>query len=214
MARNQTFTVMTKLKGLKPLLMDQMPPNDVVNVLIRRQRKAPQTDLELAEMAAPKIYRDDEDGAIIVPERMLIASLKYAGKFVKLDARRKVTDAKGASAIFAFLTIMDDRIMLLNGDGVPATDDDWKEQVDKGRLKDGTACGIVRPAFKDWAIELTLEVDLTDADGMTMEKVKDLFKRAGRRAGLGAFRPNCGGAYGQFVVEEWELIDDAQSVAA
>jgi hypothetical protein len=59
-----------------------------------------------------------------------------------------------------------------------------------------------RPKFNDWAIEFEIDSDGTIADDL----LRDVVDAAGRRVGLGDFRPARKGPFGKFVVTRWEKV--------
>jgi hypothetical protein len=50
-------------------------------------------------------------------------------------------------------------------------------------------------------------VDYTGLEGLTMEHIKELFRKSGRNTGLGSFRPACGGQFGTYDVVEFEVVE-------
>lgn len=57
----------------------------------------------------------------------------------------------------------------------------------------------VRPIFPSWSLKFKLMI----MDGVDPARVRDIVDYAGLFVGLGDFRPERGGPYGRFVVEEW-----------
>ena len=58
-----------------------------------------------------------------------------------------------------------------------------------------------RPRFDEWSLSFTLTLD----DGAMAEKMLRLIvDDAGRRIGLGDFRPDCKGMFGKFDVTSWK----------
>ena len=58
-----------------------------------------------------------------------------------------------------------------------------------------------RPKFNDWSLRFTIRLD---DDVMTSELLREILDAAGKRIGLGDFRPDCKGPFGKFVVTHWE----------
>ena len=59
-----------------------------------------------------------------------------------------------------------------------------------------------RPRLDEWKLSFTLEVD----DSMfAPELVRQIVDDAGRKVGLGDFRPDRKGPFGKFVVTEWKI---------
>lgn len=65
-----------------------------------------------------------------------------------------------------------------------------------------------RPRLDEWSLKFTLEVD----EEMFAEKfVRLLVDDAGKKIGLGDYRPSRKGPFGRFVVTKWEVVREAKS---
>lgn len=58
-----------------------------------------------------------------------------------------------------------------------------------------------RPCFNDWTIPFTLELD---TDMLQVKLLREIVDAAGKRIGLGDFRPARKGPFGKFVVTSWK----------
>jgi len=58
-----------------------------------------------------------------------------------------------------------------------------------------------RPCFHDWRLRFTLKVD---TDMISLKLMREIVDAAGKRVGLGDFRPDCKGPFGKFVVTRWK----------
>lgn len=65
-----------------------------------------------------------------------------------------------------------------------------------------------RPCFHDW--KLSFEIEL-DTDLISHKLLREIVDAAGKRIGLGDFRPSCKGPFGKFVVTKWAVNDPAKS---
>ncbi len=163
------------------------------------KRKARPQDLKWEDAAMAKVIRDEE-GRVGIPSDYILAALNYAGKFVKFD-KRKFMANKDSSLVPALLNFLDEFYPFKNQEEpiIPVRN--------RGRLpKDGTAVCIVRPKIRNWEMELVVEFDDDEIEG---DKVKDLFVQAGKKAGLGGWRPACKGKYGKFTVTKFEVVEQA-----
>ena len=61
-----------------------------------------------------------------------------------------------------------------------------------------------RPEFKDWSVEITAEID---ADMLTIDNIAMLINRAGFGVGIGEWRPEKGGEFGRFKIDQTKPID-------
>lgn len=69
--------------------------------------------------------------------------------------------------------------------------------AEHGGKRERVPCIILRPMFTNWFASLKIKYD---ADVFSLEQIVNLVNRAGIRRGLGAFRPERGGEYGQYEV--------------
>ena len=56
---------------------------------------------------------------------------------------------------------------------------------------------ILRPQFNGWSAILKIKYDV---DMISLEQLVDLVNKTGSRRGLGGFRPECSGTFGQYEV--------------
>jgi hypothetical protein len=153
------------------------------------------------EQAEQRLYAG-HDGNPMIPQPNLFRCLIDAGKFFKAG-KSKVTTQK-SSLIPACVEI--DGIELPIQHREP-----W--QVDTRAVRIPTTGGRIlchRPSFNDWRITFTLRVD---TELMGVKLVREILDAAGRRVGLGDFRPDCKGPFGKFVVVEWRE-DESKALAA
>lgn len=202
------FTGTAVLKGVSPLLMQALPKETLVNVLIRGERPPVQKDLPLEVMAAKVLYREngnplDEKSAVGIPMENVFGCLREAGRHVTVAGKSKISTA-GSTILPAILT--------LEGMFYPLSNQAWEVDVRRGVMDNGTTVGIVRPKFKDWSI--TVQFVAEEGDGVTIATIRKLFDEAGRKIGLCAFRPQKNGPFGRFTVEKWEVAEMTVAKAA
>jgi hypothetical protein len=148
------------------------------------------------EDAAPKIY--GTDACPILPGENLMSCLIAAGSFSRLDAKRQISTAK-STLLPGLMALLDFVLPLVDPDTKkPAK---WEPDVRKGTNPNGgEAVCICRPRFDRWAFNCRVEID----DQQIGENaIRQLWDHAGKRVGLGDFRPARKGIFGQFVVEHW-----------
>jgi hypothetical protein len=56
-----------------------------------------------------------------------------------------------------------------------------------------------RPEFRDWAVRITMTFD---SEMLRVDDIMSLVNRAGFGAGIGEWRPEKGGDYGRFEIDE------------
>ena len=140
-----------------------------------------------------KLYRD-KDGTLVVPGSNMFRCIIDAGKFHK-DGRSKITTQK-SSLIPACVDMLTPMIPIISEEG-------WR--VDTRPVRNPATGGRFnchRPMFDDWSLEFTLGLDTTLLSEPLLRSIVD---DAGKRIGLGDFRPDCKGMFGKFVVTKWEV---------
>ena len=190
------------------LLMDAMSDKTIEDVLIRGIRTPPDRESPLDEMAKRKMYRGPK-GEIILPANMLFASLRNAGRKIKVG-KVQISTAK-TTELSAILTIEEEHFVLYDPDtGNPLTEDDMLVDLRRCMMKgkgDATAVGNVRPRFNKWAFKVTLSVDYSGVEGLTEGHIRKLVEIAGNRIGVGSWRPTCNGPMGRFRVESFDVVN-------
>lgn len=147
------------------------------------------------DQASKKLYRNDKTGELVIPAQNVFRSIIDAGIFHK-NGKSKITTQK-SSLVPACVAIVE---LLL-----PITSPhEW--EVDTRPVRIPSTGGRIlthRPKFEDWELSFTLELDDSQ---MTIKLLRDLVDDAGKRIGLGDFRPACKGPYGRFVVTAWNVV--------
>lgn len=192
-------TLEVTCRGISPLLMNKIDDATLLNLRRPGGKKAKTRERpELPrDEAVGKVYTT-RDGKPYLPTENLLACLIAAGQFVRLDGKRQVSTAK-STTLPAFLSLEDQHLDLrAPGGGSP----DWETDIRPGRNPNGgeMVC-LVRPRFDAWEFDVTCTVDL---DEIGMALVRQLFDTAGKRIGLGDFRPSRKGPFGKFNVVRWE----------
>lgn len=197
------ITVAVTCEGRTPLLMNRVQPETLL--MIRDKSKKPKTAPPKGaprEEAANKVY-EMPDGRFYVPSVNLMSALIAAGQFIRLDGKRQVSTAK-STVLPAFLTLLDPEIVL----DTPG----WEVDIRAGRNPNGgeMVC-LVRPRFDKWVFTANVQIDTAEIGERV---IRDIFDAAGKRCGLGDFRPNRKGVYGQFVVRCWRRQEETHPSTA
>ena len=141
------------------------------------------------------------DGRPVVPVRMLYSSMMSAGVFIRLDGKRQVS-TKSESNLPGLMTIVGTAPLTLF---LPGTDKEppWDVDLQQGvNPNGGEAVCVIRPIFYEWEIRPTFQIDLRVFGEKAARELVDI---AGRRMGVGSFRPSRRGTYGQYVVAVWDV---------
>lgn len=196
--------VIVNVRGTSPLLMNRLDESTLES--LRTKVKAPKT----AKIGTVKTPREEAEkkvythgGAPILPAENLMSCLIAAGSFVRLDAKRQMSTAK-STLLPGFMSLMDHTLALID----PQTDKaaKWEADVRQGRNPNGgEAVAICRPRFDSWGFSCRIDIDTSE---IGENAIRNLWDIAGRRIGLGDFRPQRKGIFGQFRVDLWEAQDD------
>lgn len=183
--------VKISIEGVTPLLCNrftdeaQISATNGTRISTVGDRGSPQ------EQAEKRLY-PGSDSKPIIPAPNLFRCLIDAGVFFKAG-RAKVTTQK-SSLIPAAAAIAELELPIKSKDG-------WT--VDTRPVRIPSTGGRIlchRPCFHDWHLDFTLDVD-TELIGVKL--MREIVDAAGKRIGLGDFRPACKGPFGRFVVTSW-----------
>jgi hypothetical protein len=189
-------------RGTSPLLLNKMDES-TLEALRTKTKKSKTANVGSTvtprEDAERKLYTNE--GGPYIPGINLMACFIEAGKFIRLDGKRQITNAK-ATVLPGLMTLLTSSAPLK----VPDTDKaaTWEADVQQGRNPNGgEAVAICRPRFDEWSFSFSIDIDEAEIGENT---IRELIDKAGRRVGIGDFRPQRKGIFGQFVVERWDRV--------
>lgn len=168
---------------------------------LRTKTKKPKTagvgqTLTPRQECEPKVHSHGKTP--VIPAENLMSCLIGAGVFVRLDGKRQISTAK-ATLLPGMLNLLDLYAELLD----PKTNQPaiWEADVRLGRNPNGgEAVAICRPRFDSWGFTVRCDID---TDEIGENTIRQLWDYAGKRIGLGDFRPSRKGIFGKFVVDGW-----------
>jgi hypothetical protein len=149
---------------------------------------------EPRDQAESKLYLSEATSKPVIPGPNLFRCIIDAGKFFK-NGKSKVTTQKN-SIIPACLSVDEFEIEILHGKP-------W--EVDTRAVRIPSTGGRIlahRPCFHDWSLCFSL---VLDEEVMSEKLLREIVDSAGKRIGLGDFRPDCKGPFGKFVVTSWQI---------
>lgn len=152
------------------------------------------------EQAEAKLYVG-QDGKLVIPSPNLFRCIIDGGSFFKAG-KSKITTQK-SSLIPAFVALPEIEYVI---DAV----DPW--EVDTRAVRIPSTGGRIlchRPCFHDWRLAFEIELD---TEGFDVKLMRQIVDAAGKRVGLGDFRPACKGPFGRFTVVAWK-VDNEQHKA-
>jgi hypothetical protein len=197
---NKEKRIKITITGHTPLIMNQFTNAAQITATEGNRVAAVGDRGTPAEQAESKIYRN-EAGEPCIPQPNIFRCILDAGKFFKAG-RSKVTTQK-SSLIPACLDMGASTTFKLE------SSEGWSVDTRPVRIP-ATGGRILchRPIFNDWS--LSCEVVL-DTEILSAKLLREIVDAAGKRIGLGDFRPDCKGPYGRFVVTRWEEVNGGDS---
>lgn len=186
--------IKVRITGISPLLMNRF--TDEAEVATSSGHSSAigtgkhGTPREQAEKTA---YRDSKTKELFLPGPNIFAAMIEAGKFHKIGKARVTTQR--ASLVPAGIVVTDMMIPL-----------GTKEfEVDSRRIVNPATNGARlrhRARLDQWEGSFTLQVD---EDLFHADFVRLLLDDAGKKVGVGDFRPAKRGPFGRFVVSNWTV---------
>lgn len=179
------------IEGTTPLLMNkftdaaQMKATSGTRLAAAGEKGTPR------EQAEARLYTGLA-GAPMIPQPNLFRCLIDAGAYFKAN-RSKITTQK-SSLLPACVDIEGAEIALTHKEP-------WA--VDTRAVRIPATGGRIlchRPCFHDWRLDFVATID---TDMITAALFREIVDAAGKRIGLGDFRPACKGPFGKFTVTSW-----------
>lgn len=185
--------VQVTIEGMTPLLMNRFTEENEVKVSSGISASTIGGKGTPREQAAKTAYMDDE-GMLYVPGPNVFRSIIEAGKYHKAG-KSKVTTQK-SSMVPAGICLNEVVLSL----GTKSFEVDSRSVVipsTGGRIMKH------RARLDEWKLTFTLEIDGVMFD---VHFVRQLIDDAGRRVGLGDYRPDRKGPFGKFKVIHWKEL--------
>jgi len=187
-------TVEVEITGVAPLLINRFKDQSEIEAGVKKKgsKRDYGTPREQAESTA---YRDEKTKRIWVPSTWITGAIKTVASDYKLSGTRKSVKSVSGGAIFP----QEEKLY-------------FKENY---KLKDveidSRPCVVMRARImrhrarlENWSVTCTLEIDNEILD---LDTVHSILVDAGKRAGLGDFRPQRGGPFGRFQVTGWKIMN-------
>jgi hypothetical protein len=189
------------IQGITPLIMNRFTEAAEVSVsggtsvTFKGDKGTPRAQAESKRYA-------DQAGNLYIPGPNIFACIIAAGTFHKAG-KSKLTTMR-TSLIPAGLMVDDLVCNLTTADGELITE--W--EVDSRSVVIPSTGGRImchRPRVDTWSATFTLDVDSSMFSPALVRAVVD---DAGKKIGLGDFRPARKGPFGRFVVSKWEVVKE------
>ena len=174
-----------EVTGISPLLQHRFPMEDSDQQSTAKNRKQKEDDVEKS------LYRL-EDGTIYQPCEHFISSLKKAGAKYQIPGQGKAT----------YKNLIGSGAVIITPDAIPHKHQEFV--IDARPVVIAATKGRIvrrRPMLRKWSLNFQIEFD---EDEISAATIKDLLEYAGRRVGIGDFRPERGGHFGRFMVSKFK----------
>lgn len=184
-------TVKVIIKGISPLLINRFKEEaEVKQAVTKKGKKDYGTPREQATATA---YQD-KDGRLWIPSAWVKGAIQTIASDYKLPSSRKSVKSVSGGAIIPTT----EKLYFLEKHTVKNIEIDSRPVViQRSRIMRH------RARLEDWSVECFLEIE---SDIIPPDEVHQILNDAGRRAGMGDFRPARGGPFGRFSVVKWTVI--------
>lgn len=189
-----------KIEGTTPLMHHKMT-EEALFKLLGTETKA-KTDKKNGaklprEIAESHAYKD-KDGSFYIPMDYISgALLAVASEYKQKNSIRRSLK----SVISGAVRPMQDKATLKTKKNKPITD--FEVDIRKATNHQAGAVAVCRPRFDEWTAEFVLSIN---EDLLSQEVCQQVLSDAGTRAGVGSFRVENSGYFGQFNITEWSEI--------
>lgn len=182
-----------RISGVTPLICNRFTEEAAMAATSGTRSSAAGRDRgTVQEIAESKLYKD-VDGSLCVPTNNVLRCIVEGGRFHKVGKKQLTTQK--SSVMFSCLYIEGSMARIEHKEKWVVFEIPVRIPSTGGRINS------YRPQFHDWALTFTAVLDESIIGQKLFRCVVD---DAGKRIGLGDFRPDTKGPFGKFVVDLWE----------
>ena len=134
----------------------------------------------------------NEKGELVQPAIHFISSMKKAGAKFQIPGQGKST----------YKNLIGSGVIIIEPDMILHLVQEWQPNRQAVIIQQARIVRT-RPLLKKWALSFTAEYD---EEEIKAEVLKEILDYAGRRVGIGDYRPERGGPFGRFHVIKFEEI--------
>lgn len=178
--------VEVKIKGITPLLVNRY---DTEGELEKKAKLKKRGSKELPNVEK-KLYKNGHGNYI--PSEWFEAAMKEAAKQFIEKGRRSYN-----KSVAGGVEVRPEELIL--------TPQEWVTDIRSGVNRNCNPPAriiIERPRFDDWSVGMELHID----DDLDADIIKEILSHAGKKEGIGGFRPNKNGKFGKFEVVDYKVI--------
>lgn len=184
-------TVECKITGVSPLLINRFKENDEQPDPIGKSKKDYGSPRKQAEQTA---YRDERTKKLWIPSSWITGAIKTVASDYKLKSSRKSVKSVSGGAIFP----LEEKIYFKEGYKLKDIEIDSRPVViQRARIMRH------RARLEKWSLKFNLQIDETI---LPVKFVHEILADAGKRAGIGDFRPQKTGPFGRFQITAWKVL--------
>lgn len=191
-------TVEIEIEGTTPLLQHRMDEATLFGLLGAKQKKAKVVEeLTPREIADKAAYKDD--AGYYIPLDYVVGAFKHTASDYKEGNKSRKSLKSVAAGIFR---PCQERSHLLDDDGkiIQAFEVDIRKATNHTK----GAVAVCRPRFDKWKTKFEVAIDDTI---ISMPMAQQILEDAGKRSGIGSFRVQKGGYFGQFRIKSWKELN-------
>lgn len=192
----KTYSV--RIKGITPLLHHRMSEETLMGLLGAKSRKKKvAVEKTPREIAQDHAYQNEKTGECYIPGGYISGAFAHAAAEYK-----QTTSKKSYKAIAAGVFRPTDEIIpLIDAKSKPIKD--WEIDIRKATNFTAGAVAVCRPRFDQWEAKFNV---LVNTDLLPESMAIQILSDAGVRAGIGSFRVQKSGFFGQFSVTEFREL--------
>ncbi len=187
-------TVKVTITGVSPILINRFKEQEEIPQKMKKSGKKDYgTSREQAEATA---YQDEETKKIWIPSTWIKGTIQTVASDYKLPGSRKSVKSVSGGAIIP----TEEKLYFNEGYEIKDIEIDSRPcVVQRARIMRH------RAKLEKWSVTADLMIDDSILD---IDNVHEILNDAGRRSGMGDFRPQRGGPFGRFSVTLWEVLKD------
>jgi len=192
--------IQVKIKGNTPLMHHRMREEELFNLLgTKGKKKKDKIELTPREIAESYAYKT-EKGDFYIPMGYISGAFAHvAGDYKQTNSSRKSYKAI-AGGVFR---PSQEFALLIDDDGVPLKKFEVDIRKATNHLKGAVA--VCRPRFDRWNAQFEITID---DDLISPQTTLNILNDAGKRSGIGSFRVQKSGYFGQFSVVEFTEMNE------
>lgn len=189
-------TITLTIKGISPLLINRFKENDEITEAVKKSGKKDYgTPRHQAELTA---YCDEPRTAkslLWVPSTWIMGSIATIASDYKIPGSRKSVKSVSGGAILP----IEEKLFFNEKHTLGKVEIDSRPVViQRSRIMRH------RARLEKWSLDIVLELDDSI---IPVDSFHQILIDAGKRAGIGDFRPPKGGSFGRFVITSWKATE-------